>query len=1079
MARGSLRAASQNVYRGAAGATRQAHVHVTLPSGEVAAVPVYTAIDVGTDPELGQRLLSDDPARALNGVRLADGTLLPVMTPVVYHDPANELMVLVLAEGDRHRELAERARLLAEMASDVTTPVPRYAREFEVVFAARGLRAFLEDKAEKAVAATRAGDVERELEKERQIAERRRAELTAHFAELERRRAEVTAQASELERRRAEVTAQASELERRRAEVTAQAGEVERRRAEVTAQAGELERRRAEVTAQAGELERRRAEVGAQAGELERLRGELDRRAKELDRRTAEVDLTGAELDRVRAELEHTRPDRAGPDAGRAGDGRPVDTRPDGARPGTTRPQPARPETARPQPARPETARPQPARPETARPQAARPEPALPPHDDAATGPFELGSEVTLGGGASHQLDLLELGSGEIVIGSGELLLAEIAVGDTDDDLIPTANQAALALHDEPAAPTALAELPAGSDPVSTTTTDAAAAAPDAWLQTFIARNSDAAIAAGEGDEPGVRLALRVPAGIVAALARGPLDLRLQLHRTPAYPVITLTVGTPASLRGVAGSELHRVTASLDVAAEVDRKALGALCRRFALTVDLVGDGRRVRRAVLVAPLEENAAYVTRAAQDHLRSLSAEANSQIQPSLAAARQQITAAGYDLLGAQHPEASEFRDDKLAQLGTANQVRRALAIARRFTRPAREDYLVTIRGYPLARWHERRREVLARAVQWGLWMGPELAQGAVSEGLARSRKDLVGRLQTAFAGLLADAVANDLDSDAAEDNRNAIDEEARSLGLAAGNGRESRTVASDAVVAASGTIERAPVKVEIRGRSVDELLALLDDRTQRVAAALELCDRGDPRAVRPVLGAIRRMGRAEAVRVLGAVVKFGEDAAPALTAGLGSSKAFLRHGCALALGMLRTEAGTEAVIDLLLSEPTEIWRELARAVGQIGPSALMPLAARAGRNGDRATGGGGGERVAWAMAHVGVRGGRNAVEALAGGNGAVAPVARQALELMAPAAEDDLRGTGPGREITVNRAFSRKFFEALGHSGLAGAASVELDALDASGPMELLDEGDLITVGGIDDEAELDESDLIDA
>src|SRR5690349_12433622 len=135
MARGSLRAATQNAYRGAAGATRQAPVHVSTPTGEIASVQVYVAVDVVSDPELGQRLLSEDPTKALN----------PVSTPVVYHDPSNELMVLVLAESDRHRELTERAKLLTEMAADPSMPVPRYAREFQVVFGARGLRAFLED----------------------------------------------------------------------------------------------------------------------------------------------------------------------------------------------------------------------------------------------------------------------------------------------------------------------------------------------------------------------------------------------------------------------------------------------------------------------------------------------------------------------------------------------------------------------------------------------------------------------------------------------------------------------------------------------------------------------------------------------------------------------------------------------------------------------------------------------------------------------------------------------------------------------------------------------------------------------
>ena len=910
--RGTLRAATQNAYKGVAGSTRQAPVHVTLPSGEVASVPVYTAVDVVADPELGQRLLNDDPARALNVVRTPEGGSLIVTTPVVYHDPANELMVLVLAEQDRHRELLERAHLLTEMASDPTTPVPRYARDFQVVFGARGLRVFLEDKADRALAAARAAEAEKELERER------------------------------------------------------------------------------------GSSERRRAEVTAQAVELQRVRDEVERRSKELERRAAELDLARADLDRTRTELELVRAD--------------VER--------------MRGELQR----RPATAKPVPA-----------PAPAPAP-DEPPTGPFDL-----------H-----------------------------DQDEIVTANQTALDVRDDEV--TVIGppiELPAGSDPLLAQTSDVPMLPGlDGWLEGFA---SGTAVSAITADDQGVRLALRAP----PSLARGPLDVRLQLHRTPHYPVVTITVATPQALRG---GEDQKVVATLDVAADGDKKALAALGKKFALMIDLIADGRRLRRVKLVAPLEENAAYVARAAHEHLRTLAAESTAGAAPSLPRARQLLGEPDYDFLGAQHPEATEFRDDKLGQLGTANQVRRALAIARRFTRPSREDYLVTVRGYALSRWQERRRQVLSRAVEWGLWMGPELAQAAVSEGMARSRKDLVARLETAFGALLADAAANDLDGDAAEDNRKALAEEAKALGVGSGNGNgAARTVASQDAPQASGTIEKpVTTRADTKGRSVEELLGLLDDRQHRVAAALELCERGDPRAVRPVINSVRRMGRAEAVRVLGASVKFGEAAAPALTAGLGSSKAFLRHGCALALGMLRTEAGTEAVIDLMLAEPTEIWRELARAVGQIGPQALMPLAARIGRlSASRNDAGAGAtpgmrERVAWAMAHIGVRGGRGAVETLSGGSSAVAPVARQALELMAPAAQDDLRGTGPGREVTVNRAFSRKFFEALGQGGLKAAATAELEALDASSPMELLDEADLIDVGGdAGDDEELDESDLMDA
>jgi HEAT repeat protein len=244
-------------------------------------------------------------------------------------------------------------------------------------------------------------------------------------------------------------------------------------------------------------------------------------------------------------------------------------------------------------------------------------------------------------------------------------------------------------------------------------------------------------------------------------------------------------------------------------------------------------------------------------------------------------------------------------------------------------------------------------------------------------------------------------------------------------------------------------------------------------------MELCERGEIRALPAVMAAVKKMSRSEAVRVLGMSVRFGVAAAPALMEGLASSKGYLRHGCALALAMLRTEPGTEAVIELLMTEPTEIWREIARAVGQVGPPALMPLASQFGRLGERATASAK-ERVSWAMAHVAVRGGKAAVEALAGGASVVAPVARTAIELLASAANDEVRvrspagGSSPGKEVTVNRAFSRRFFEAL-EKGLPEVGQAELSALDASEPMELLD-GDLLE-DDLDDEAELDESDII--
>ena len=606
--------------------------------------------------------------------------------------------------------------------------------------------------------------------------------------------------------------------------------------------------------------------------------------------------------------------------------------------------------------------------------------------------------------------------------------------------------------------PTGQAIVPPGSDPLTTATTDLGIGPVDANIPT-------APAFAIEGGN--VRLLLVADDQIARGFG-GNLDVRVLLHRTPHYPLVTIVIGPPAALRVPSLTQL--AVLHLDVANDHDRMVLAQLARKFELTVELFARGRKLRRVKLVAPLGENVAYILRAADDHLRGVLHDG--ELSPGKA--RALIAAPGYDLLGVDHADTPEFRDDKLAQLETAQHLRRAVAMARRYARPSREDYLVCTRGFPLPRWRELRRHVLESAVAWGLWMGPELAQVAVSEGLARSRRDLIIRLDQGFELLRRNESAFDIDSDAAEDNQKALADEARALGVELK--KKNGAIVSEDALAVSGSIEATPARGQAKSRSVDELLAMLETREKRVEAALELCDRGEPRGALPVIAAVNKMSRAEAVRVLGMSVKFGEAAKQPLLEGLKSSKGFLRHGSALALAMLRTEDGTQAVIELLLEEPTEIWREIARAIGQVGPAALMPLASNFGKLGEHAPPPIA-ERVAWAMAHIGVRGGKSAIETMAGGQSVMAPVARKALELLSTAARDQVRvqpGGEANRDVTVNRAFSRRFFEAL-EQGMPDAGQAGLSALDASSPMELLDESDLIE--DEDESVDLDESDLI--
>jgi hypothetical protein len=1036
------------------GRTQTTTVHVTTSRGDLIAAQVHTTVDATTDTELVDRLFVEDPARALNVVKSEDGEVVRVQVPVVYHDPSVELLALVLGDSHRHRELDERIALLQRMRTD-DAAIPPYAKDFAVVYGPAGLRALLDRRAQKAIDEAKAEDEAREVE-------RRRSELEGRVAELEKVREQHERRGRELERRALDLDGKAGAIDRARGELEHARGEIDRLRSEArrtmiaaaAAQAGAAAQQAAAAAAikPAPEPEEERGErttigaapdapapvltpapvlpAGMMAFEAD---AEPDAtRPVPLD----ELDEIETSLARVAAEEQRISSDRISTDA--------LDP-------------PTAPKTAK------------------------ASMPAISPHSR-----HEHTNSVDL-----HAPD------DEVPVDMGD-------DGDEDDGherqtrAVLEHVSASNGHHD---APEALEDadtggasiVPAGADPLTTETRDLPDMQADAWLEKVAARDASSIAV---DPQHGARLALVVGEQLARSLG-GKLDIRVLLHRTRHYPMVVLVIGPPPALRVVSTAQIAIVP--LDIANDAHRNVLGALAKTFELTIELIVRGRRIRRAKLNAPLSENVGYIMRAAEDHLRGL--QSGGEGTPAYDRGRDLVLGAGFDMLGVEHSDAAEFRDDKLAQIDTAQNLRRAIAIARRFARPMREDYLVCTRGFPLPRWRELRRHVLESAVAWGLWMGPELAQVAVSEGLARSRRDLVVRLDHGFDKLKRHPSAFDIDEEAAEDNSKALAEEARGLGvdLPKKNGQSSSALTSEDMSAVSGSIgstntpprgvaTATPPRAVTPSKgvreskpktSVEDLLKQLDERERRVAAAVELCERGDPRAATPVINAVGKMSRAEAVRVLGMSVKFGDAAAPALTAGLRSSKSFLRHGCALALALLRTEDGTQAVVDLLMNEPTEIWREVARAIGQVGPTGLMPLASNFGRLGDRATPQLA-ERVAWAMAHIAVRGGKAAVETMANGQSVVAPVARQALALHGSAANDQVRvrpGGGDGsqiRDVTVNRAFSRRFFEAL-EAGLPEASADALAALDASSPMEMLDESDLID--DEDDAEQLDDSDLI--
>src|SRR5438105_4451703 len=116
------------VYAGRSAGTRRERVVYSCPCGERFAAEVWRAVDA-RDGEVAARLIDG----RLNRVRCPScDAVADVQLPVLYHDGAKQRLVLVLPDGLRHRELAERAAMFSALAADEEPP-PEYVLEAQVV----------------------------------------------------------------------------------------------------------------------------------------------------------------------------------------------------------------------------------------------------------------------------------------------------------------------------------------------------------------------------------------------------------------------------------------------------------------------------------------------------------------------------------------------------------------------------------------------------------------------------------------------------------------------------------------------------------------------------------------------------------------------------------------------------------------------------------------------------------------------------------------------------------------------------------------------------------------------------------
>jgi hypothetical protein len=490
----------------------------------------------------------------------------------------------------------------------------------------------------------------------------------------------------------------------------------------------------------------------------------------------------------------------------------------------------------------------------------------------------------------------------------------------------------------------------------------------------------------------------------------GELDLKARLASDVGAPVVVLTLGD-----GVA-SRARRL--ALDPRSADDRRVLEILRRRFEARVHLFGpDGAFLRTTAVRASRESNVARML----DRAARLRGEASA---PPDAAKERAL--ASPEPAPVSHPFATASDD---ADAGAA-QAARALADVADWMSPEKIDQALLELSVPQDAIDAVVAKVVERAVGFGLALPSALADRAVAAGIASEPGALVGRQIDAFRKLVNTDGKGGLDEAtiatnwerllaAAADHEVAIDGETHDLAY-----RTIRAVRGDTTGAQP---QGAADPARFSELGAPELVVMLDHPRFRRAAAVALAGRGDAQYADALCKAVRKMPRAEVVRVVPRIAKLGEEAGDALIDGLSARKTFVRQAFALALGHLKLRRAVVPLLHLLTSEESDVWREVARVLGSFGNASFRTLQRQLSevKVGE--------ERYIRTLAYLANNGCEKSIAELA--KDASDPKA-QSLAVHALAMRDEVRvedervhGKRPLEGADPWLAFSRRFFEEL--------------------------------------------------
>jgi hypothetical protein len=511
----------------------------------------------------------------------------------------------------------------------------------------------------------------------------------------------------------------------------------------------------------------------------------------------------------------------------------------------------------------------------------------------------------------------------------------------------------------------------------------------------------------------GVWLFARLDEGHESAFREGS-DLLVQLVNVQGTPVVLLSLVDASS-----DGRPYVRRAALDPRNTDDARVLTGLRADFEATVALFSASGRFERTVEVsAPRADNVGMVIERVNKTPRS---EARTDAATALdraLTAPPPVREDGHPFVGADAPPAKNAGD-------AAN----ALARLVDWSSEEKLDRALLTLSIPKPIVDATETRILEEAVSYGLALTPNLEKRAIALGIAADEGALVNvqleRFQKTAAlsdrgGLSPEDVADNWQHllDAATENEIAIDEDTHEL--AWNSIRKVRGEASDSHVLA----DVDPSKLPEMGKL--ELAMLLDHPKLRQRAALELCRRGDPDVLDRLAKAVRKMPRAEVVRVVPKMTAMGEAAGDALIDLLGARKTFVRQAAALGLGELDLRRAVVPLMHVLTSEASDVWREVARVIGELGsPSFRTVQRALKDPEGHE-------ERFKVVLAHLANHGCESQVDKLTkDSDKGVAVIALEALTLRQDLRieADEIRGKRPFTGEDPVKRFSHRYYQEM--------------------------------------------------